>query len=193
MFCGFNRVNARTLRHDLAIYPAINYSPRSFTIFVGTSKLRKMQRVWGTAKTRRFSPCRLTPQPPYIPKLNGVILRPFSNQNYTTPFLINNEEIISSKTFDVRNPCDSKKLWSASAATLSDVEKVTRAAAAAFPSWSTMKLVKRRELLLKFGDILQKRSEDLKKCMCIETAARLHGLNLIFTRLLGLFRRFLGC
>lgn len=131
-----------------------------------------MQRVWGTAKTRGFSPWRLTPQPPYIPKLNGVILRSFSNQNYTTPFLINNEEIISSKTFDVRNPCDSKKLWSASAATLSDVEKVTRAAAAAFPSWSTMKLVKRRELLLKFGDILQKRSEDLKKCMCIETAAQ---------------------
>lgn len=79
---------------------------------------------------------------------------------------------MSSKTFDVHNPTDSKKLWSASAATLSDVEKVTQAAAAAFPSWSTTKLVKRRQLLMKFADVLAKRADGLKECMRLETAAQ---------------------
>lgn len=137
-----------------------------------------MQRVWSIAKTRGFSLQGLNSRsgPPNIFKLNAIrapfAARPFSNQDYTTPFLINNQEIVSSKTFDVHNPIDSKKLWSASAATLSDVEKVTQAAAAAFPSWSTTKLVKRRELLMRFADTLTKRADDLKKCMRLETAAQ---------------------
>lgn len=137
-----------------------------------------MQRAWNAVKTRGFNHRVLIHQsvPPYLLKhgMIGSLLaaRSFSNQNYITPFLINNEEIISDKKFDVRNPRDSKLLWSASAATISDVKRVTQAASAAFPSWSTTKLVKRRELLLKFADVLTKRTEDLKECMCIETAAQ---------------------
>lgn len=132
-----------------------------------------MQRVWGITKARGFSPLRSG-----ISNFNfnairaSFVTRPFSDQSYITPFLINNQEIVSSKTFEVRSPTDSKKLWSASAATLSDVEKVTQAAAAAFPSWSTTKLVKRRQLLMGFADILAKRADGLKECMRLETAAQ---------------------
>lgn len=137
-----------------------------------------MQRIWGVGKARGISSRGLKFQsaPPNIFKLNTIrttfATRPFSNPAYTTPFLINNQEVVSSKVFDVYSPTDSKKLWSASAATLSDVKNVTQAAAAAFPSWSTTKLVKRRELLMKFADVLKERADDLKECLRLETAAQ---------------------
>lgn len=136
-----------------------------------------MQRVWGITKARGFSPLNRSAQVSISNfSFNAIrasfTTRPFSDQGHTTPFLINNQEIVSSKTFDVHSPTDSRKLWSASVATLSDVEKVTQAAAAAFTSWSTTKLVKRRQLLMGFADILAKRADELKECMRLETAAQ---------------------
>lgn len=105
-----------------------------------------MQRIWGSIKTKRFNPKGTVPL--YIQKTNTTgslfVTRSYiSNQNYITPFLVKNEEIISGKKFGVYNPCDSELLWNTSAASLSDDQKVRKAAAPEFPSWSTTKLAKR--------------------------------------------------
>ncbi|RPA97312.1 aldehyde dehydrogenase [Choiromyces venosus 120613-1] len=90
---------------------------------------------------------------------------------YTVPFLINNEEITSSKTFDVKNPLDDSLLWTSSAATVQDVEAAIQAASNAFRSWSTTKLVKRRELINKLADVFEERGQELMDSMEKETAA----------------------
>lgn len=94
------------------------------------------------------------------------------NPTDITPFIINNEEVISSKTFDVINPANNNLLWKASAATIDDVEKVAKAAQAAFPAWSRTKYTKRRELIQKFQAILERRQDELKECMTLETGAQ---------------------
>ncbi|CUS12488.1 unnamed protein product [Tuber aestivum] len=90
---------------------------------------------------------------------------------YTVPFLINGEEITSPKTFDVKNPLDDSLLWKASAATVEDVEAVVQSASDAFRSWSTTKLVKRRELIYKLVEVLERRKQELADSMAEETAA----------------------
>ncbi|PWW71633.1 aldehyde dehydrogenase [Tuber magnatum] len=90
---------------------------------------------------------------------------------YTVPFLVNNEEITSSKTFDVKSPLDDSLLWKASAATVQDVQAAVQSASDAFRSWSTTKLVKRRELIYKFVDVFERRKQELMDSMVDETAA----------------------
>jgi len=90
---------------------------------------------------------------------------------YTVPFLINNEEITSSKTFDVKSPLDHSLLWKSSAATVQDIEAAIESASDAFRLWSTTKLVKRRELIYKLVDVLGRRRQELMDNMANETAA----------------------
>lgn len=90
---------------------------------------------------------------------------------YTVPFLINNEEITSSKTFEVKNPLDHSLLWKSSAATVQDAEAAIQSASDAFRFWSTTKLVKRRELIYKLVDVLERRRQELMDSMAGETAA----------------------
>lgn len=93
------------------------------------------------------------------------------NPAYTIPFFIDNVEVTSTKTFPVNNPVDNSLLWNASAATLEDVEKVARAASAAFPAWARTKYTKRRELIRNFQTILATRRAELIECMVLETGA----------------------
>ncbi|PUU79912.1 Aldehyde/histidinol dehydrogenase [Tuber borchii] len=90
---------------------------------------------------------------------------------YTVPFLINNEEITSSKTFEVKNPLDHSLLWKSSAATVQDAEAAIQSASGAFRFWSTTKLVKRSELIYKLVDVLERRRQELMDSMAGETAA----------------------
>lgn len=94
-----------------------------------------------------------------------------SDPTYTTPFFINNVEVTSPKTFPVNNPADNSLLWNASAASLDDVDKVTKAAVAAFPAWSRTKYTKRRELIQNFKVILEKRRAELVECAILETGS----------------------
>jgi len=90
---------------------------------------------------------------------------------YTVPFLINNEEITSSKTFDVKNPLDDSLLWKSSAATFRDAEAAIQSASDAFRLWSTTKLVKRRELIYKLVEVFERRRQEPMDSMTNETAA----------------------
>lgn len=157
-----------------------------------------MRQLWGVVRTRgsNLRGATLESGRSCIPGFHRNRLLPairqFSNKNYITPFLINNQEIISSKKFDVRGPSDSQVLWSASAAGLPDVERVTQAAAAAFPSWSSTKLVERRDLLFKFVDILTKRGNDLTECMRLETAAQAPWAELNIQTSIGFVKEVAG-
>ncbi|KAG0637925.1 aldehyde dehydrogenase domain-containing protein [Tuber brumale] len=90
---------------------------------------------------------------------------------YTVPLLVNNEEITSPKTFEVKNPLDDSTLWRSSAATIQDAEATVRYASSAFTSWSITKLVKRRELIYKLVDVLEMRKQELMDIMADEIAA----------------------
>lgn len=94
-----------------------------------------------------------------------------SDPAYVIPLFIDNVEITSSKTFPVNSPADNSLLWNASAASLEDVERVTKAASAAFPAWSRTKYTKRRELIHNFKRILEARQAELAECMSLETSS----------------------
>ncbi|KAL0631665.1 hypothetical protein Q9L58_009477 [Maublancomyces gigas] len=104
-----------------------------------------------------------------------------SDPSYTVPLFFNNVEVTSKKTFPVNNPADNTLLWNASAASIDDVEKVTKAAAAAFPAWSRTKYTKRRELIRNFGAILEKRRAELIECSVLETGSSVHWAELNVT------------
>lgn len=104
-----------------------------------------------------------------------------SDPSYTVPLFFNNVEVTSTKTFPVNNPADNTLLWNASAASIDDVEKVTKAAAAAFPAWSRTKYTKRRELIRNFGAILEKRRAELIECSVLETGSSVHWAELNVT------------
>lgn len=94
-----------------------------------------------------------------------------SDPSYITPLFIDNVEVVSPKTFPVNNPADNSLLWNASAASLEDVEKVAKAASAAFPGWSRTKYTKRRELIHNFQRILKTKQAELAECVVLETGA----------------------
>lgn len=92
------------------------------------------------------------------------------DSKYITPFIINNVSHTSTKTFPVNSPT-ADAVWHASAATTKDVEAITAAAEAAFPLWATTKIAKRRELLLKFTELLEREAPTITECMTLETGA----------------------
>ncbi|KAG0134696.1 Aldehyde/histidinol dehydrogenase [Tuber indicum] len=111
---------------------------------------------------------------------------------YTVPFLVNNEEITSPRTFDVKNPLDDSLLWRSSAATVQDVEATARSASSAFRLWSTTKLVKRRELIYKLVDVLERRKQELMDTMAGETGASSSWVDLNVDLAVGLARDVAG-
>lgn len=115
-----------------------------------------------------------------------------SNPAYTIPFFIDNAEFTSLKTFPVRNPADNSLLWNASAATLEDVEKVAKAASAAFPAWAGTKLTKRRELIRNFQTILATKRAELIECMVLETGSTVQWAEMNFTLGLDLLEHIAG-
>ncbi|CAZ84340.1 unnamed protein product [Tuber melanosporum] len=111
---------------------------------------------------------------------------------YTVPFLVNNEEITSPRTFDVKNPLDDSLLWRSSAATVQDVEATALSASSAFRLWSTTKLAKRRELIYKLVDVLERRKQELMDTMAGETGALSGWVDLNMDLTVGLARDVAG-
>lgn len=89
------------------------------------------------------------------------------------PLLINNESIIGSTTFEVRDPVTNKVLHHcAGASPTEDVERATTTAAAAFrSSWARTLPYQRRDILMKAADIMASRKEELIDYQNAETGA----------------------
>ncbi|KAF2458158.1 salicylaldehyde dehydrogenase [Lineolata rhizophorae] len=90
---------------------------------------------------------------------------------YTVPLLIGGKETVTPVTFDVHNPATSALLWRCSSASVDDAAAAVSSAQAAFPAWSKTRPPKKRDILLRAADILDKRADELGGYMIDETAS----------------------
>lgn len=88
---------------------------------------------------------------------------------YTVPTIINGQEQILSRTFDVINPSTLKVSHQCSSANVAEAHLATAAAAAAFPVWSSKSANERRAVFLKAADVMEKRRAELVGYMMQET------------------------
>lgn len=87
------------------------------------------------------------------------------------PLLINGNETISEKSFDVVSPVTNQPIWKCSSSSKEDAIKAIETAQAAFPAWSKTKPATRRDILLKASDILASRADELAGYMDKETGS----------------------
>lgn len=90
---------------------------------------------------------------------------------YTVPLLINGISTETSQSFSVLNPDDGSELWKASGASALEAEKAASAAQAAFPVWSGLNYLERRNLLNKAADQMAESLDELKRYVSLETAS----------------------
>ncbi|KAK2063757.1 aldehyde dehydrogenase [Colletotrichum caudatum] len=96
---------------------------------------------------------------------------PSSGGDYTVPFFIDGEKIVSENTFDVVSPATGKTIHQCGSATEKDVIAAVDSAAEAFKSWKKTTLVQRRDIFLKTAAIMESRKEELARIMSEETGA----------------------
>lgn len=89
----------------------------------------------------------------------------------TVPLLINGKEVTTATTFAITSPVSHEQLWHSSSASLDDAQAAASAAQAAFPAWSKMKPVAKREIFMKAASIIESRSAELAEYMNVETGA----------------------
>ncbi|KAK2024252.1 aldehyde dehydrogenase [Colletotrichum zoysiae] len=94
-----------------------------------------------------------------------------SGGDYTVPFFIDGEKIVSEKTFDVVSPATGKTIHKCGSATEKDAIAAVDSAAEAFKSWKKTTLVQRRDIFLKAAAIMESRKEELARIMSEETGA----------------------
>ncbi|KAA8904190.1 aldehyde dehydrogenase domain-containing protein [Sphaerosporella brunnea] len=94
-----------------------------------------------------------------------------SDKNLVIPLVINGKEIVSAKTFPVTSPATGEVLWHSSSASLEDVDKAIAAATAALPEWKATRLSKRRDMILKVAEELEKNQAAINETMKVEVAA----------------------
>lgn len=91
---------------------------------------------------------------------NGTAL-PIHSKGATVPFLLNGQDVVGAKTFDVTNPATGKVVHKCSSASEDDAQAAVDAAAKALPAWKAMLPTKRREIFLKAAEIMEKRRDEL--------------------------------
>lgn len=91
----------------------------------------------------------------------------------TVPLLINGVETVTSQTFEVVSPDTSKPVWACSSASREDAIVAVKAAARAFPKWSSSKIDERRRIFLRAAEILEARTQDATDYMAKETGSLL--------------------
>ncbi|KAI9737334.1 MAG: hypothetical protein M1834_009487 [Cirrosporium novae-zelandiae] len=89
----------------------------------------------------------------------------------TVPLIINGKDISTNKKFPVLDPHTGHPLWEAYSASESEANAAAEAAEAAFPTWSGMVFLERRNLLNKVADYISENCEELKRLVREETAA----------------------
>jgi hypothetical protein len=96
---------------------------------------------------------------------NGV------DTSYVVPFVINGEDYIPEKSFDVVSPLSGKVIHRCGSASLADVSAAADAAASAFKEWRLTTPTQRRDIFLKAAEICENRRPTLVKHMRDETGA----------------------
>ncbi|KAK4111868.1 aldehyde dehydrogenase [Canariomyces notabilis] len=87
------------------------------------------------------------------------------------PFLINGEQVLPERKFDVVSPATGKVVHQCASATEAEVRSAIDAAANAFRSWKKTLPRQRRDILLKAAEIMERRKEELAQYMMDETGA----------------------
>ncbi|KAJ1713247.1 hypothetical protein NYO67_4616 [Aspergillus flavus] len=91
---------------------------------------------------------------------------------YTVPLLIDGLSVETRESFSVPNPEDGSELWRAFGASAVEADKAASAAQAAFPAWSGLSYMERRNLLNRAADQIAGCLDELKEYVALETAAR---------------------
>lgn len=92
-----------------------------------------------------------------------------ASDTHTVPFFIGGEEIVTEKTFEIVNPATGKAIHKCSSASDADALAAVEAAAKAFPAWRDLVPRKRRDILLKAAEVLERRRDELAGYMIEET------------------------
>lgn len=66
------------------------------------------------------------------------------------------------------DPAYGKTVWTGAAATDAQVDAAFAAARAAFPAWSLLPLSERRDIAAKYADVLERRAEEIARCIAEE-------------------------
>ncbi|KAL1839131.1 hypothetical protein VTJ49DRAFT_1827 [Mycothermus thermophilus] len=87
------------------------------------------------------------------------------------PFVIDGQNVLPEKLFNVVNPATGEVVHQAASATEEHVRLVVDSAAKAFESWKTSQPRARRDILLKAAEVLRRRKEELGDYLVAETGA----------------------
>lgn len=92
---------------------------------------------------------------------------------YEVPMLLNNapKHAQNQRTYQCHNPISGEAVTTAAAASIADARAAADAAAKAFPSWSEMTPVDRRDILLKASEILLSKTDLAAERVCQEMGA----------------------
>jgi hypothetical protein len=91
--------------------------------------------------------------------------------SYVVPFVINGEDYIPEKSFDVVSPLSGKVIHQCGSASLADESAAADAAANAFKKWRLTTPAQRRDIFLKAAEICESQRATLVKHMRDETGA----------------------
>lgn len=91
--------------------------------------------------------------------------------HYVVPLLINGQDVLVSKTFEVSSPATGKVIHKACSASVENATEAVTAAQKAFPAWRDLSPPKKRDIFLNAANVLQKRGEELGEYMMSETGA----------------------
>lgn len=94
-----------------------------------------------------------------------------SEKVHSVPFIINGVEVHADDTFDVISPATGKLVHTSSSAKVSHALAAVDAGAKAFVSWRQTPPAKRRDILLKAAEVMNRRREEMIKYMMDETGA----------------------
>lgn len=93
------------------------------------------------------------------------------SREVTIPLQINNKDVTTSKTIDIRSPATGKVIHSAHVAGVTEAIQAVEAAEAAFESWRDTPFDQKRNIFLKAADILERRMEEVANWQGEETGA----------------------
>lgn len=87
------------------------------------------------------------------------------------PLWIDGQEKDSEDTIDVTSPLTGGLIWTAASVSIEQAHSAVEASQRAFPAWSESSIATRRTILLKAGDLIDERKEELSRYMEQESGA----------------------
>ncbi|KAH8707123.1 aldehyde dehydrogenase [Phaeosphaeriaceae sp. PMI808] len=94
-----------------------------------------------------------------------------NKESYQIPLFINGRDVITPKSFAVKNPATGKHIWDSSACSEQNALDAVAAAEKAFPAWSQTTPSTRRDIFYRAAEIIIKRKAELGSYMHHEIGA----------------------